>query len=264
LVFVITIVVFINLLRINSQSKSPMEGARFHVAVVGGGPAGLQAALVFARANIPLVLIDDGNARNKYSHGMHNLVSRDGMSPAEFKRISRDQLKEKCGDHVTFIDDHVVDIQGEKGDFNLVLANAASVRAHRVLLTNGVAHDTLPDVSGVKQLWGEAVFVCPFCDAYERGRDTHFAVLAHSHTLANVPILLKLWCKRITVFSHNTRDVVTTELREKFKGLGVDVIDGEVTNVTGDRAGVTVHTANAKVDANSLWVMSHFTPTELV
>ncbi len=138
------------------------------VVVIGGGPAGLAAALVLGRARRPTVLVDAGPGRNAPSVAVHGLLGHDGTPPALLRRLGRDQLEPY--DRVTVVDGQVTGVSGERDDFVVNLADGHTYRARRVVLATGVTDD-LPDIEGLQPLWGRSVVHCPYCHGWElRGR----------------------------------------------------------------------------------------------
>ncbi len=134
------------------------------VAIIGGGPAGLQAALTLGRVHRDAVVFDDHTYRNaKVSH-MHNVVTHDGTPPAEFRATARAQL----GDYDTIAvrDVGVTDVAEADGGFRLMLTDDSVLTAEAVILATGV-RDELPSVDGLDDLWGDLAAHCPFCHAHE-------------------------------------------------------------------------------------------------
>lgn len=147
----------------------------FDVIIIGGGPAGLSAALTLGRALRTTLLIDSGEYRNAPAAEMHNYLTRDGTPPdklraiahAELSRYSTIQIRNVAVDDARPLD--------EDNGFELMLADGDSVQARRLLLATGLADD-LPPIEGIAKLWGRGVYHCPYCHGYEV-RDTPIAVL---------------------------------------------------------------------------------------
>lgn len=132
----------------------------YDVVVVGGGAAGLSAALVLVRARRTVVVVDAGAPRNAPAAHMHGFLSRDGAPPRELLAAGRSEVS-GYGGHL--IDDTVVGI--EPG-FQVRLANASPLRARRILVATGL-RDELPDLPGVRERWGRDLLHCPYCHGYE-------------------------------------------------------------------------------------------------
>jgi thioredoxin reductase len=138
------------------------------VAVVGAGPAGLSAALVLGRANRATVLTDAGPGRNAPSDAVHSFLGHDGTSPAELRRLGREELD--AYPRVTIVDGRVNGISARDGSFLVELDDNTALHARRVVLATGVTDD-LPPIEGLAPLWGRTVVHCPYCHGWElRGR----------------------------------------------------------------------------------------------
>ena len=164
----------------------------FDIAIVGGGPAGLSAALVLGRARRRVVVIDAGTPRNAPAAHMQGFLSRDGTPPGELLRAGR---REVARYGVELVDDRVEDITA---NFTLGLASGRTVHATQLLLATG-ATDALPDIDGVRERWGRDCLHCPYCHGWEV-RDQAIGVIGsveHAH-------LLRQWSDDVILFPHTT------------------------------------------------------------
>jgi thioredoxin reductase len=134
------------------------------IIVVGGGPAGLQAALSVGRVHRSAVLLDDGRYRNASVSHMHNLIGADGTPPEEFRARARAELS--AYETVRVLSARATEVVAGDGGFATTLEGGAVVRSRAVVLATGV-HDELPPVPGLAQVWGGRVAHCPFCHAHE-------------------------------------------------------------------------------------------------
>jgi thioredoxin reductase len=134
------------------------------VAIIGGGPAGLQAALTLGRIHRGAVLFDDGTYRNASVSHMHNVVAHDGTPPADFRAAARAQLT--AYDTVSVREQRVETVEEVGGAFHLRVAGGETLTAYAVVLATGV-RDTMPPVPGLEELWGDLVAHCPFCHGHE-------------------------------------------------------------------------------------------------
>jgi thioredoxin reductase len=135
----------------------------YDVIIVGGGPAGLSAALALGRARRNVLLCDAGARRNARATHVHNFVTRDGTPPADFRTIGREQLA--AYGSVDIRDERVDTIAGGRGAFEVSIGGRG-VPARRVLLCTGMI-DELPPVDGLAARWGHSVFQCPYCHGWE-------------------------------------------------------------------------------------------------
>jgi thioredoxin reductase len=216
------------------------------VAIVGGGAAGLSAALVLGRARRRVVVIDAGAPRNAPAAHMQGFISRDGTPPADLLREARLEVR-RYG--VELVEDTVIDAAA---GFELTLASGRSVQARHVLLATG-AVDELPDVRGARERWGRDLLHCPYCHGWEM-RDQAIGVLgtgpesvAHAH-------LLRQWSDDVLFLAH-TVDVSARD-RAVLDARGIAVVDGVVAElvVTGDRLRGALLADGRVVERDALFV----------
>jgi thioredoxin reductase len=199
----------------------------YEVAVIGGGPAGLQATLTLARVHRRVLMVDSGRYRNDPAAHMHNVVTHDGTPPAEFRAAARKDLA--AYDTVTVREDAVTSVTRDGADFVVALGDEL-VRVRGVVLATGVV-DTLPDKPGLEDLFGSVVAHCPFCHGHEfAGR--HVGILGVAGA-GHLPGLVGPIASRITVFTDGAE--LTAELP-----AGVAVRTDRVTGVCPSALGATV------------------------
>jgi thioredoxin reductase len=192
--------------------------------VVGGGAAGLSAALVLLRARRTVVVVDAGAPRNAPAAHLHGFLSRDGLPPRDLLAAGRSEVS-GYGGHL--IDDTVVDV--EPG-FLVRLAGGSSLRARRVLVATGL-HDELPDLPGVRERWGRDLLHCPYCHGYEV-RDQPLGVLGGAPEAVQHALLVRQWSPDVTLFPHT--DTVTPEQREHLAARGIRIVEGTVARLVID------------------------------
>ncbi|MDQ0746831.1 thioredoxin reductase [Streptomyces africanus] len=199
---------------------------RYAVVVVGGGTAGLSAALVLGRARHRTLVVDAGEPRNAPAAHMQGYLSRDGMPPADFLAVGREEV---AGYGVELVRDRAVEV--EKGeDFAVVLAGGRTVRARRLVIATGLK-DELPAVPGVAERFGRDVLHCPFCHGWEV-RDQPFGVLASSPASVHQALIVSQWSKDVRFFLHTVaeEELSDQDLR-RLAAAGVDVVPGEVAEL---------------------------------
>jgi thioredoxin reductase len=204
-----------------------MTNETHDVVVVGGGAAGLSAALVLGRARRTVAVVDAGAPRNAPAERMHGFLSRDGMPPADLLATARDELRAYG---VELVDDQVVEVTG---GLELRLAGGGRQKARRLLLATG-AVDELPDIPGARERWGRDFLHCPYCHGWEV-RDRAIGVLATDAASVDHAHLLRQWSDDVVFFTH-TQAVGDVE-RTGLNARGVRVVDGRVgrLSVVGDR-----------------------------
>jgi thioredoxin reductase len=204
-----------------------MESESYDIAIIGGGPAGLSAALVLGRARRRIVVIDAGAPRNAAAAHMQGFLSRDGTPPADLLQAARAEVR-RYG--VELLEDQVVDATP---GFVLRLTRGGTVQARRVLLATG-AVDELPDVIGARGRWGRDLLHCPYCHGWEV-RDQPLGVLATGPGSVEHAHLLRQWTDDVILFTHTY--AVTADERATLAVRGIAVVDGAVERlvITDDR-----------------------------
>jgi thioredoxin reductase len=161
------------------------------VVIVGGGPAGLNAALLLGRARRRVVVCDAGTPRNAPVAHLHGFLSRDGLPPAELRRIAREQLGAYSSVELREVQVEAASTTGDGEGFAVTLADGTREAARRLLLASGVV-DQLPAIDGLAGLWGRSVFNCPYCDGWEV-RDQPLAVLGADQRALQLALHLTRW-----------------------------------------------------------------------
>lgn len=200
---------------------------RFDAIVIGGGPAGLSAALVLGRSRRRVLVMHDGPTRNAPSVAAHSVFTRDGTSPAELLRIGREQLV-PYGIRVR--DERVSDVERTAGGFIIRLEGGDRLEARKIVLATGV-RDILPSVPGLGELWGTGVFHCPYCHGWEvAGRP--LAVYGRGQVGFDLVQLLLGWSRDLMLFTDGPDDL-TAEQRAQLERNGVGVREEKVARFIG-------------------------------
>ncbi len=193
-----------------------MSETTFDVVIVGGGPAGLSAALMLGRGCRKVLVCDGGPGRNERAEGIHGFVTRDGTPPAEFRRIGREQLAPY---DVTVRDTQVTALTGELDGFSLTLSTGEQVRARRVLLAVGMV-DRMLDIPGYARLWGHSIFTCPYCHGWELKNRPWGLIVPAPAMLDHARFLLN-WNPDLTVFTLG-RFPVSAEDRARLGAIRIE------------------------------------------
>ncbi len=196
----------------------------YDVAVVGGGAAGLSAALVLARARRAVVVVDAGAPRNAPAAHMQGFLSRDGMPPAELLAAGREEV---AGYGAHLVSGTVTDLRPDRAGFALTLADGRAVSARRVLVTTGL-RDELPDVPGVRERWGRDLLHCPYCHGHEV-RDMRLGVLGGTPDAVQHALVVRQWSGDVVFFAHTSE--LTEDQREQLVARAVGVVDGRVSRL---------------------------------
>lgn len=201
----------------------------FDVIIVGAGPAGLTAALYLGRACRKVALFDNNQPRNAASHGMHGFISRDGMLPGEFRKISRDQLA--TYPNVEIYDETVTTGRRLDDGFEIELENGHTFQARKLILASGLK-DELAPVEGFNRLWGSGVFPCPYCDGWEV-RDQPLVANYTGEDAFRMASLLTNWSSNITVCSNGPAEL-TEDQRRQLSAAGIPIIEEKIARVEGE------------------------------
>jgi thioredoxin reductase len=200
----------------------------YDVVVIGGGAAGLNGALMLARSRRSVLVVDAGHPRNAPAGGVHGLLARDGMPPAELLERGRAEVRGYGGQVVA---GEVVAAARDGGRFVVTLADGRQIRARRLLVTTGLS-DELPDVPGLAARWGRDVIHCPYCHGWE-SRDRAIGVLSSGPLSMHQVLLFRQLSDDVTFFTNGLAPL-PDEDAERLAARGVRVVDGEVTSLETD------------------------------
>jgi thioredoxin reductase len=190
------------------------------VVVVGGGPAGLSAALVLGRARKRTLLLDSGTPRNASSHGVHGYLGLDGLPPAELRRRAREELSRYPSVEVRETAAASIE-RAERGLLRAALGDGGSVVARRVLVATGVV-DVMPKLAGVREAWGKGAFGCPYCHGWEH-RDRRWGVLAMRKSALKAVPVCRGWTRDVMLFLDGRTDVAEDALASlRAQGIAIE------------------------------------------
>lgn len=232
----------------------------YDVVVVGGGAAGLSAALVLGRARRRVVVVDAGEPRNAPASHLHGFLSRDGMDPAALLAAGRGEVAGYGGD---FHAGRAIGIRRTEGmHFAVDLADGGQLHARAVVVATGL-RDEVPEIPGLRQQWGRDVHLCPYCHGYEV-RDSALGVIGGEDRELSVrqALLIPQWSDDVVFFPHRI-DLEDHE-RELLDARGVRIVDGEVTRIVSDENGVrgVELVEGSVVDRTALFVAPRFVPSD--
>jgi thioredoxin reductase len=217
---------------ITRRMTAPLAAQRnlFDAAIIGGGPAGLSAALTLGRARRRVLLVDDSGYRNRPAHRSRGFLTRDGAPPDEIIRIGREQLEAL---DVTFHDGRATGIERLADAFALRLSGGSNALATKVLLASGVS-DELPDIPGLREMWGRSVFHCPYCHGWEvRGQP--LALMGRGKEGFQLCSLLLGWSDDLILFTDGPSELDEDE-RRRVERKGVRICEGRIARLAGEGA----------------------------
>jgi thioredoxin reductase len=241
----------------------------YDVVVVGGGAAGLSAALVLTRARRRVAVVDSGQPRNAPASHMQGFLGSDGLPPSELLAAGRLEVAGYGGELMSGTVTSITQCAAQTGAharrwFDVVLEDGSTLRTRRVLVTTGL-RDQLPDLPGLRERWGRDLLHCPYCHGYEV-RDQPLGVLggipdeidlaiAHAH-------LIRQWSSDVVFFTNGV--TLTVEQREQFAARAIGVVEEPVTRLVVENdqlTGAELETGNV-VLRSAVFVRPHFVPND--
>ncbi|WP_459549469.1 NAD(P)/FAD-dependent oxidoreductase [Nocardia sp. X0981] len=205
----------------------------YDVVVAGGGAAGLNGALMLARSRRSVAVIDNGQPRNAPAEGVHGLLARDGMPPAEVVERGRAEVRAYGGQVMT---GEIVAATRDGDGFTVSLSDGRTLRARRLLVTTGLI-DELPDIPGLREHWGHDAVHCPYCHGWEV-RDRAIGVLNTGPMSTHQAQLFRQLSDDVVFFAHTGPDL-TQEDAERLVARDIRIVNGEIAGIEADGGRLT-------------------------
>jgi len=197
-------------------------------AIVGGGPAGLNAALVLGRARRKVLICDDNHPRNAVTQESHGFVTRDGVKPHEFRAIAHQELSKYPSVDMQHV--RITGVRHAENAFEITTEKGDLFSAKTVLLATGLK-EILPTIEGLHDYYGKSVFCCPYCDGWEL-RDRPLVVISEGPQTFNLVKVVWNWSHDLLVCT-NGHQVLTKEQREILYKKGIRVVEDRITALVG-------------------------------
>lgn len=202
----------------------------YDVVIVGAGPAGLSAALMLGRCRRSVLICDTGKPRNAASHALHGYLTRDGIHPREFLAIGRKELMQY--DTVEPRDEQVVSARcRDDRRFEVTLAGGECVTSRKLLLATGVV-DNVPELEGIRALYGRSVFHCPYCDGWEI-RDQPIAIYGKGERGVGLALELTVWSRDLVLCTDGPSEIAEDD-RQRLARNGIGVREERVLRLDGE------------------------------
>ena len=210
------------------------------VAIIGGGVAGLSAAVALGRSLRSVIVVDGGEPRNASASGAHNVLGQDGISPLDLLAAGRREAEAYGAE---FHQGYASAARNVDDGFEIDLDDGTTLRARRLMLASGLV-DELPDVPGIAEQWGKSVLHCPYCHGWEV-RGQRIGVLGTGPMSVHQALLFRQLSDNVTLFAH-TMDDVDDETAERLAARGVQLVVGAVDRLRTDQGGVRAVVVNGR------------------
>jgi thioredoxin reductase len=240
------------------------DDVAYDVTIIGGGAAGLSAALVLTRARRRVAVVDAGQPRNAPAAHMQGFLGSDGLPPAALLATGRKEVT-GYGGHlidgtVTAIHARGDDVEDGQPRFTVALEDGSAIRSRRLLVTTGL-HDEIPDIPGVHERWGRDLLHCPYCHGYEV-RDQPLGVLGGTPEAVTHALLVRQWSDDVVYFANGTRP--SDAQRAQLMARGIGIVDEPLAElvVVADRL-TGVRLASGEIVARAaVFVRPRFVPND--
>ena len=215
-------------------AKGNLKENVYDVAIVGGGPAGLTAALWLGRYLHSVVLIDSGDPRNWETRGINGFLGSQGIKSPELRAKGRSDA-ERFG--AELVDDEVCTVRNTNGErFVLDLDRGRTIESRRLLLAIGIK-DIWPDIPGLSDCYGETAHVCPDCDGYEtRGCKT--VVVGAGRKAVGMALNLTTWTEKIVICTNGEPPDMQERFLDKLKTLNIPVLEEPITRISSKEGAI--------------------------
>jgi thioredoxin reductase len=223
--------------------------------IIGGGPAGLNAAVVLGRCRRKVMLFDTGEQRNRSSQGMHNYLTRDDILPAGFLQLAQQEIN-KYG--VKLVHKKIISAKkNSAGIFEAKDTDGNIYQSKKLLVATGVK-DNLPPIEGIQEFYGKSVFHCPYCDGWEV-RDKNIGVYAKNKEGWELALALKGWTENVTYFTDGGNKIKPLQ-KQYLDANKIPIIREKISKLKGENGKLEniVLKNGDQVDCDALFFVNGF------
>jgi thioredoxin reductase len=204
---------------------------QYDVMIIGGGPAGLSAAMVLGRCRRKVILFDTHKQRNRFSDAMNGFITRDGIKPSEFIEIGRQELASYDVVLRACAIKKVKHIKG--GGFEAEDEDGEKFWSKKLLLATGLK-DRVPEIPGIEEMYGKSVHHCPYCDGWE-SRDKLLAAYGKNRNGVGLALSLKTWSPYVTLFTDGTSKLTAADIVQLQRN-GISINTKKIARLEGEAA----------------------------
>jgi len=201
----------------------------YDCAIIGGGPAGLNAALVLGRARRQVIFFDNNKPRNNVTEESHGFITRDGVKPQEFRDIAYQEISKYPS--VEFKNNEVMTITKNDSCYVLMTDEEETFEAKRILLATGLK-EIFPDINGISDYYGKTLFNCAYCEGWEL-KDKALIVVGVTQHLFHAVKIIYNWSKDIIVATNGANNL-SNENKEALQNKGIQVVEKKITEFVGE------------------------------
>jgi thioredoxin reductase len=201
----------------------------YHVAIIGGGPAGLAGALRLARYRQSVLLLDAGNPRNRATWAVHGYLGLDDPNPMELRQAGLEQARRAGAEYTQAV---VARVVGTIDDFTLTRIDGEEVRARRVLFATGL-RDIIPEIRGLIDFYGSSIWHCPDCDG-PGAEGLRLGVIGWGRQIAAFCMEMLTWTDQLTIYTHGREPELPPRAAEALARFGIPVETGAIARLEGE------------------------------
>lgn len=199
----------------------------YDVTIIGGGPAGLSAALLLGRCMRKIIVFNSGEYRNAFAQAMNGFLSRDGIKPLEFLQLARQDLRKY---DVDIQEKTIVKAKLEDGMFQVTDTDDKVYLSRRLLIATGM-QDRWPQIPGIEPFNGKSVHHCPYCDGWE-SKNKVLGAYGKNRDAVGLSLSLKTWSSDVTLYTDGTRRLRQQNLSQ-LENNGVKICTAPIERVQG-------------------------------